>query len=147
MKVILIKDVEKLGNMGDIITAKDGYARNFLIPHGFAKAADDSSMKLVEEHKKRSLRLKEKEKNEAALLAERINNTSCTIAMQAGEEDKLFGAITTDVVAKACEQEGIKVDKHKVELEEPIKKLGVYQIPIKLHPEVVATLKVWVVKK
>lgn len=147
MKVILIGDIGKLGKIGDVVTVKDGYARNFLIPRGLAKMATNSNMKVIEEEKKRLLRLKEKEKQEVLQLADRINNASCTIPMRAGEEDKLFGAVTNDAISKACEIEGIKIDKHNIQLQEPIKQLGVYQVSVKLHPEITATLKVWVVKE
>ncbi|PIU42270.1 MAG: 50S ribosomal protein L9 [Candidatus Omnitrophica bacterium CG07_land_8_20_14_0_80_42_15] len=147
MKVILIKDIENLGVVGDVINVSDGYARNFLIPRGYAKNATPSNLKTVEEEKRKALRLKEKEKEGILLLAEKISNSSFTIPMRAGEEDKLFGAVTTEMIAKACEAEGIKVDKHNIQIDEPIKKLGVYQVKIKLHPEVNATLKLWVVKE
>lgn len=146
MKIILVKDIKGLGKIGDVATVKDGYARNFLIPKGFAKAANASNLKMVEEEKKRLTRLKEKEKKEFLQLADKINSASCTIPVRAGQEDKLFGAVTTDAVARACEAEGIKIDKHNIQLEHPINKLGVYHVGVKLHPEVSATLKVWVVK-
>ena len=80
-------------------------------------------------------------------VAEKINNASCTISMRVGQEDKLFGAVTTEAIAQACQVEGITIDRHTIQLTEPIKQLGVYQIPVKLHPEITATLKVWVVKE
>jgi len=147
MKIILIKDVEKLGKIGDVATVKDGYARNFLLPQGLARPATASNMKVVEEEKKRLAHVKEQEKQKMQELAEKISHISCSISMRAGEEDKLFGAVTTEAIAKACEAEGIQIDKHIIKLDEPIKKLGVYQVPIKLHPEVTATLKVWIVKE
>jgi len=147
MKVILGRDVEKLGKIGDVITVKDGYARNFLIPRGLAKVATASNLKVIEEEKKRLLRLKEKDMDKVRELAEKISNMSCTISVRAGQDDKLFGAVTTEAIAKVCEGEGVAIDKHWVQLDQPIKKMGVYQVPVKLHPEVVATLKLWVVKE
>lgn len=147
MKIILTEDIEKLGGVGDVVTVKDGYARNFLIPRGLAKMATSSNLKIIEEEKKRLLRLKEKEKEEAEKLAKEISNTSCTVSVRAGQDDKLFGAVTAEAIARACEEGDIKIDKHKIQLEQPIKKLGVYQVPVKLHPEVTATLKLWVVKE
>lgn len=147
MKVILINDVKGLGAVGDVVTVKDGYARNYLIPKGLGKVATSSNLKVIEEEKKKLLRIKDKEKARAEELADRIFNTSCTISMRAGQDDKLFGAVTTEAIAKVCEGEGIKIDKHNIQIEQPIKKLGVYQVSVKLHPEVIATLKVWVVKE
>lgn len=147
MKVILRRDVEKLGKIGDVITVKDGYARNFLIPRRLVEVATPSNMKVVEEEKKRLLRLKEKEMAGVRELAQKISNMSCTISVRAGQDDKLFGAITTEAIAEVCEGKGVAIDKHWIQLDEPIKKMGVYQVPVKLHPEVVATLKLWVVKE
>lgn len=147
MKLILLKDVEKLGNSGDIITAKDGYARNYLFPKGFALPATDRNVRAVEAKKKHKAEALEKERQEAQGLAEVISRVSCTIAVEAGKDDKLFGSVTVIDIHNALEAEGVLVDKKKIELKEHISQIGIYQIPIKLHPEVVATLKLWVVKK
>lgn len=146
MKVILTKDIEGLGKVGEVVKVKDGHGRNFLIPKGLAKVATSSNLKVVEEEKKKLLRLEEKEKENGRELAEQISKVSCTISVQAGQDDKLFGTVTTEAIAKVCESEGIKIDKRDICLDEPIKKLGVYQVAVKVHPEVTATLKVWVVK-
>jgi len=146
MKVILTKDIEGLGKVGEVVKVKDGHGRNFLIPKGLAKVAISSNLKVIEEEKKKLLRLKEKEKEKARELAEKISKVSCTISAQAGQDDKLFGTVTTEAIAKVCEGEGIKIDKRDIRLDEPIKKLGVYQAAVKVHPGVTATLKVWVVK-
>lgn len=147
MKIILKQNVETLGKMGDTIEAKEGYVRNYLIPKGLALEANDKNLKIIEREKQELLKKKEKEKKDAQILAEKIKNSSCTITVEAGLDDKLFGVVTNHDIAKAYEQEGLIVDKRLVELKEPIKELGVFYVPIKLHPEVIAEAKVWVVKK
>jgi len=146
MKVILCENIEKLGNTGDTITVKEGYARNFLIPKKLALQASEQNLKAVENIKKKKQLAADKEKEKAQELADRMQKMSCTIAMHAGEEDKLFGAATTADVQQAFEAEGVKLDKRQILLDEPMKELGVYNIPIKLHPEVTANVKVWIVK-
>ncbi len=146
MKVILREDVHSLGNAGDVIEVKNGYARNYLIPRKLAVKAEASQMKRLE-HEKRVLHdRQEKQLKEARTLADKISGTSCTIAVQVGEEDKLFGSVTALDIVESLSKEGITVDKKDVHLEEPIKSLGVFTVPVKLKPEVEAKLKVWVVK-
>ncbi|MFC1667642.1 50S ribosomal protein L9 [Candidatus Omnitrophota bacterium] len=147
MKVILIEDVEKLGSMGDIVQVKDGHARNFLFPGKLARPATDSNLKIVEEIKKKRLLALEKKKKEAEELGEKLSLASCTIPVEAGDDDKIFGSVTGQDIAQAFEQEGFSIDKRKVILEEPIKRLGVYHVAVKLHPEVSCEVKVWVVKR
>ncbi len=147
MKVILIEDVKDIGAMGDIIDVKDGYARNFLFPQNLARQAVNSNLKIIEDIKKKKLINAAKEKKEAEEIKAKIAALSCTIAVEAGEDDKLFGSVTNQGISHAFELEGIMVDKKQIILEEPIKKLGVYNIAVKLHPEVTAEVKVWVVKK
>lgn len=147
MKVILIEDVQNIGSIGDIIQVKDGYARNYLFPKNLAKPATGQNLKIIEEIKKKKSLAITKEKKEAEELKDRISLMSCTLSVEAGEDDKLFGSVTTQDIASAFEEEGILLDKKKIMLEEPIKKLGVYHVAVKLHPEVTAEVKVWVVKK
>jgi len=147
MKVILIEDVKSIGSMGDIIDVKDGYARNFLFPKKLAREAINSNLKIIEDIKKKKLIAQAKEKKEADAIKEKISALSCTIPVEAGEDDKLFGSVTSQDISRAFETEGLVIEKRKIILEEPIKKLGVYNISIKLHPEVIAEVKVWVVKK
>ena len=147
MKVILIEDVKNVGSMGDIIDIKDGFARNFLFPKNLAKIAIGSNLKIVDSIKKKKLVIATKEKKEAEAIMAKIATLSCTIPMEAGEDDKLFGSVTSQDISRAFEMEGLNVEKRKIILEEPIKKLGVYSIAVKLHPEVTAEVKVWVVKK
>ncbi len=146
-KMILLKDVEKLGKSGDVIAVKDGYARNYLIPEGLALSATEGNIKASELNKKHMAETLEKERQEALRLADLISKASCTIAVEAGKDDKLFGSVTNIDVQKALEAEGIIVDKKKVEIKEHISQIGIYQIPVKLHPEITASLKLWVVKK
>ena len=147
MKVILVEDVKSLGSMGDIVDVKDGYARNFLFPGKLARKAISSNLKIVEDIKKKKVIAMAKEKKEAEAMKVKITAFSCTIAVEAGEDDKLFGSVTSQDIHRAFETEGLVIEKRKIILEEPIKKLGVYNIPVKLHPEVTAEVKVWVVKK
>jgi large subunit ribosomal protein L9 len=147
MKIILLDDVEKLGKLGDVVEVKKGYARNFLFPRNLAIEAADKNLKVLEARKRKREQQFAKEKVQTEELANKIASISCTIPMAAGEEDKLFGSVTTENIVEAFRSEGIDIDKKKIHLVEPIKKLGVYQVEIKLHPEITATTKVWVVKK
>ena len=147
MKVILTQDIAGLGSIGDLITVKDGFGRNYLVPQGKALQATSQNMKTLE-HQKRQIREKiDKAKREAERLAARIESVSCTVAKAVGEEDKLFGSVTGMDIEASLKLEGVEIDRKKINLPEPIKSLGIYNIPIKLHPEVTATLKLWVVKE
>ena len=146
MKVILTEDVPSLGKIGDLIQIKDGHARNYLIPKKLAVPANPQNLKAFE-HQKNLLKQKQNRiKREAEKLAEKIEKISCTISKPTGEEDKLFGSVTSLDIEESLKEEGIKIDRKKILLEESIKSLGIYKVPIKLHPEVTAHLKVWVVK-
>lgn len=147
MKVILIDDIKDIGAMGDIIDVKDGFARNFLFPKNLAKEATGANLKVVEEIKKKKSLAAIREKKDSEGIKEKLSVISCTIPVEAGEDDKLFGSVTSQDISHAFELEGFSVDKRKIMLEEPIKKLGVYHVSVKLHPEVTAEVKVWVVKK
>ncbi|MBU1084233.1 MAG: 50S ribosomal protein L9 [Candidatus Omnitrophota bacterium] len=147
MKVIILKDTDKLGEMGDELQVKDGYARNYLIPNGLAIESTKGALRILEEKKREKAKREKKMKEACEKLAEKIAASSCTITMEAGEEDKLFGTVTSEKIANCLSEEGIEVDKKKIVLEEPIKTLGVYNIEIDLHPEVKAQARIWVVKK
>lgn len=147
MKVILTETIQSLGKMGDIVTVKEGYARNFLFPQKKAKPATPQNMRISEALKKR-LAAEEAKKLEAVkALADKIAALSLTISAQVGEEDKLYGSVTADMIAAALKAEGIEIDKKEIVLDEAIKKVGVYQVGVKLHPEIKTTVKVWVVKE
>ncbi|MBN2096976.1 MAG: 50S ribosomal protein L9 [Candidatus Omnitrophica bacterium] len=147
MKIILKKDIEKLGKMGEVVSVKDGFARNFLLPQNLGLAASAANLKVIELEKKKQLLRQEQEKQEAEKLAQRINAFSCTIAVQGEQDGKLFGSVTSQDIVQAYSAEGIIIDKRRIELPEPIKETGVFKINIKLHPEVTAQAKVWVVKE
>jgi large subunit ribosomal protein L9 len=146
MKVVLLDDIPKLGKMGDLIQTKDGYARNYLLPKGLAAPANPQNLKNIEHQKTLLTQKQNRVKRDAEKLAQRIEKVSCTISKPAGEEDKLFGSVTSLDIEESLNEEGLKIDRKKILLEEPIKSLGIYKVPIKLHPEVTANIKIWVVK-
>lgn len=147
MKVILLETIDRLGKMGDVISVKEGYARNYLIPKNKARPATPGNMKTLEALKVKQAAEEAKKLDEARALADKISSLSLTIGAQSGEEDKLFGSISNDMISAALSEEGITIDKREIVLDEPIKKLGVYQVTVKVHPDLKASLRVWVVKK
>ncbi len=147
MLVILKENVEKLGDIGDVVNVKDGFARNYLLPQGLAEASSPEKVEMIKALKEKQKVEEEKSKEEAQMLAEKLKHTSCTITVAAGAEDKLYGAVTSADIAKVLANEGIDVGKKKIVLEEPIKKLGIYTIPVKLATDVVTEFKLWVVKE
>jgi large subunit ribosomal protein L9 len=146
MEVVLKKDHEKLGKAMDVVNVKDGYARNFLIPQGIAVVATEGNRKAVAESKRLSEKREEKKLKEARVQAKKIEKVPCTIKVKVGEEDKLFGSVTTQEIADFLAKEGFAVEKRAIELEEPIKQLGVYTVRVNLYKDEYAKLKVWVVK-
>ncbi len=147
MKLILVKDVDKLGRAGDIVNVKEGYARNFLLPNNKARAATPGNIKLLEARRKKEALEDERKVASARALADRLSNLSLTIFMEAGEEDKLFGSVTSDMISDRLKDEGIEIGKKDIIIEEQIKKLGVYQVAARIHPLVKADLRVWIIKK
>ena len=147
MKIILCQTIDRLGRAGDCVNVKEGYARNYLFPKNLAKEATPGNIKSLESLKKKQAIEDENKLKDARALAEKIAALSITISAKAGEEEKLFGAVTSDMVSKALEPEGVSIDKKDIVIDDPIKKLGVYQIGVKLHPEVKATLRIWIVKE
>lgn len=147
MKVILREDVENLGKIGDIVEVAGGFGRNYLLPHGLAVKASTKNLK-EQEHQKRLVQVRmDRQKRDAEALAGSLDSVSCTIARKTGEEEKLYGSVTTRDIEEALKQEGISIDRRRILLEEPIKKLGVYTVPVKLHTDVTGSIKVWVVKQ
>lgn len=146
MKVILREELKGLGKAGDVIDVKDGYARNYLIPRDLAVKADPGRMRQLEHEKKVLQDRRDKKLKEARNMAEKIEKTSCTIHVQVGEEEKLYGSVTAMDIVESLGKEGMEVEKRAIHLEEPIRSLGVFTVPVKLMPEVEAKLKVWVVK-
>jgi large subunit ribosomal protein L9 len=147
MKVILRQNTEGLGQIGEVVDVKDGYARNFLIPRKLAYAALKGNIKALEEEKKTLSKKREQELNAAETLAAELEKVSVTIPVQVGEEDKIFGSVTTQMISDALKEKGHELDKRKIEIDEPIKALGIYGVSIKLHPSVSAKIKVWVVRE
>lgn len=147
MKVILRKDVENLGLIGDIVDVSNGYARNYLIPKGFGFVATPQNLKRFEEEKKKEEAKRKKEKIDLEALKVKIESLSYTILRKTEQENKFFGSITPTDISEALLAKGIEVDKRKIEIPEPIKEFGIYTIPVKLHPEVEAHIKIWVVKE
>ena len=147
MKVILKADIERLGKVGEVVTVTPGYARNFLLPRALAFEATENNLARIEVDKKRYVKVQAKARLEAEAQAAKLNALSLTIRQPAGESDKLFGTVTTMDIAAALEKEGFAIDKRHITIEEPIKSLGIYTVPVKLAPEVSAALKVWVVRE
>ena len=147
MKVILRNNVEKLGNAGDMVDVKPGFGRNYLIPRGLALLANKANQAVYENEKKQVALHVAKERQVAEELQQKLEAASVTIAVTTGENDQLFGSVTTQDIADNLNSQGIEIDKRKITLEEPIKALGLYTVDVKLHTEVVGKVKVWVVKK
>lgn len=147
MKIILREDLKKLGKCGEVVEVKDGFARNYLIPKNLAIAATRGNLKAIEEVvRQKKLRDNKSLRKDQRLKAE-IEKISVTAEVAVGEEDKVFGSVTTQQIAELMKEKGFVIDRHQIELEEPLKALGVYTIPIKISSEVQANLKLWVVKK
>lgn len=147
MKVILKEDVKNIGNMGQILDVADGFARNYLVPRGLAMEANVKNIKSLE-HVKRVVQEKAKKvKSQAQDLSTRIANITVVIKAKAGEEGKLFGSVTTMDIAEQLKNEGVDIDKKKISLDEPIKRLGTYTVNIKLHPEVSTPFQVEVIEE
>lgn len=147
MQVILQEDIAKLGKAGEVVSVREGFGRNFLLPQKKAVLADPKNLKQLD-HQKRSIAAKQqKARKVAGEFADKLGKLSITIAREVGEEDKLFGSVTIKDVADALRAEGHIIDRHNIQLAAPIKELGIFDIPVKVHSEVTATVKVWVVKK
>lgn len=143
------QDVDKLGKTGEVVKVKSGYARNFLIPRGLALPATIANLKKLEQENQRKISQIEKIKKDAEQLKTKLTNLSLTIPVLTlrNNDERLYGSITQSDISGLLKEEGFDIDKNSIILEEPIKSLGIYEIPIKLQPEVLTTIKVWVVKK
>lgn len=144
MKVILKENIETLGHIGDVVKVAPGYARNYLLPKGLAVEATEKNAKELEHHKRQLAYKKNKAMESARLLAGKLEALSISLAHKAGEEGKLFGSVTNMEIAAALKAQGFDIDRKTITLHDPIKQLGEYSIPVKVHPEVSATLKVTV---
>ncbi len=147
MKIILRQDHEKLGKTGDIVDVKDGYARNYLIPKRIGYAASAGNLHALEEEKKQHAGREQKELRQSQRLAAELEKTSVTLKVKVGEDEKLFGSVTTQMIADALKEKGLTLDKRIIELDEPIKALGIYSVNVKLHADVAGKVKVWVVRE
>ena len=147
MKIILSQDIDALGKTGEVVSVKGGYARNYLIPRGMAVVATDRNMRVLEQEIQTRQRQLDKDRRVAEVLAEELSKVSLTAAVAVGEEDRIFGSVTSQDVAGLLKEKGHDIDKKKILLTEPIKALGIYTVDIKLHPEVTANVRVWVVKE
>lgn len=145
MKVILTTEIDSLGLEGDVVNVANGYGRNYLIPKGLALEANNQNMKMMEMQKKKIDGRRLKARETAEKVKEEIKEKVVTIAQKVGEEDKLYGSVTSMDIADEMERMGISIDRRKIILDRPIKSLGEYEVSVKLHPEVTGTLKVVVV--
>lgn len=146
-EVLLMSDVSGLGSEGDVVTVADGYARNFLLPRKLGAPVSEATRRQLA--KVREVRQQEKADAVAVArsAAERLSDASCTIAVRVGEEERLYGSVTAGDIANALQGQGIEIDRHTIDMEHPIKELGVFDVPVRLHPEVEATVRVWVVEE
>ena len=145
MKIILREDMDALGLEGDIVDVANGYGRNYLIPKGIALEANTQNIKLLETQRKKIEIKRLKAKEEAEKVKERLADVMITISQKAGEEDKLYGSVTSMDIAAHLEKQGILIDRKKISMDKPIKALGEYDVPIRLYPEVTGSIKVTVV--
>ena len=147
MKIILREDVQDVGAAGQTVDVKDGFGRNFLIPRNLAIPATKANLKAVGEIAKQKTIREKKRRRGAEIIKDKIERLSLSAEVLVGDEDKVFGSVTNNDLVHLMEAEGVIVDKRAIELEEPIKALGVYTVPVKIDNDVVANLKVWVIKK
>jgi large subunit ribosomal protein L9 len=147
MEVILNKDVEKIGKAGAVVRVKEGFARNFLFPHNLAQPATAGSLKKLEQVQQLKSAQLNKIKEEMIQVKNRLSGLALTISALTQGEEKLYGSINAQDISEALKEEGFTIDKNMIDLVEPIKSLGIYEVSVKLHPEVVATIKLWVVRK
>tara|TARA_B100001146_G_scaffold206674_1_gene201517 strand:+ start:227 stop:673 length:447 start_codon:yes stop_codon:yes gene_type:complete len=146
MDVILLKDVDNLGTAGDVVKVKPGFARNYLVPQGIALRASKQNLAISEERKRVIRNRAGKAQKVYIILSNTITKTELTIEVQVGEEERLFGSVTSQDIHQALLDKGISVDRHAIQLEEPIKALGVYNVPVKVTPDLIPELKLYVIK-
>ena len=147
MKVILLRDVESLGSAGEVVQVKSGFARNFLIPQRQALVASDTNVAQFESKRKQHAAVSERERRAAEAVAKRLEADSITAQVRVGEEDRLFGSVTVQNIADLLAEKDYDIDRRAIQLEEPIRALGVYTIDVRLHADVTAKVKLWVVKE
>lgn len=147
MRIVLREDIDKLGRRGEIVDVAAGYARNFLLPKGKALAATEGNLKVVERERRRYVLTQAKEREEAAAVASRLAGIACTIVRKVGENEQLYGSVTSADIADYLAKEGVVIDKRRILLDEPLKTLGIYTVPVKVHADVMGEVRVWVVKE
>ncbi len=147
MEVILREDIEKLGSRGEVVKVSSGYARNFLLPRRLAVEATEANKKIVEQERQAHLRREAKEKSEAEDLAKLLSAVTVSMSQKAGEQDQLFGSVTAKDIAEALEKQNYTIERRKIQMAEPIKQLGEFKVPIRLHRDVTAEITVVVSKE
>ncbi len=147
MEIILRQAVENLGKTGDVVNVKPGYARNYLLPHGLAYEATPGNLKRIQQERERLDAAENDRRSTAQGLAEKLEQVSLTFSARVGEEGKLFGSVTSTDIAAQLESQGFHIEKRQIDLHEPIKALGVYRVPIRLHADVKPEVRVWVIKQ
>jgi len=147
MEVILRQAVEKLGHTGDVVNVSNGYARNYLLPRGVAYVATEGNKRRIEQERQRLEAAEESRRAGARDLAEKLEQVSLTFSARVGEEGKLFGSVTSADIAAQLAAQGLSIEKRQIDLHEPIKALGVYRVPVRLHADVHPEIKVWVIKQ
>ncbi|MDO8675779.1 MAG: 50S ribosomal protein L9 [Candidatus Omnitrophota bacterium] len=147
MNIILTQDMKDLGHIGDVVRVKDGYARNYLLPRQMAMAATASNIKRMEKEKAGRQAVYEQQKVQAQAKAAVVAKISLTVAVEVNDQEKMYGAVPETEILKALAAEGQKVDKKDLVIEKPVEELGIFEIGVKLHPEVIAKVRLWVTKK
>ena len=147
MKIILRADIDRLGKIGEVVNVAPGFARNYLIPKKLAYSANAGNLKRIEFEKRRAEQVAFRELEETRKLAAKMKDLSLTFQVKVGEEERLYGSVTPADISEEAAKQGFDIDRRKVVLDEPIKQLGVYTVGVRLHPEVIAEIKVWVVKE
>ena len=146
-EIILMSDVKGLGVEGDVVKVAEGYARNYLLPRKLAAPVTQATRRQLEKKQKERQERQAAERESAEKIAAQIEQTSCTITVKAGPEGKLFGSVSSADVVASLKEQGIEIDRHQLKLDEPLRELGVFNVAVELHPELQATLKVWVVEE
>ena len=147
MEIILRQAVENLGKPGDVVNVKSGYARNYLLPHGLAYEATPGNLKRIQQERDRLEAAENERRGAAQGIAEKLEQVSLTFSARVGEEGKLFGSVTATDIAQQLEAQGFHIEKRQIDLHEPIKALGVYRVPVRLHADVKPEIRVWVIKQ
>jgi large subunit ribosomal protein L9 len=147
MEIILRQAVENLGKTGDVVKVKSGYARNYLLPHGLAYEATPGNLKRIKQERDRLEAAENERRTAAQTFAERLEQVSLTFSARVGEEGKLFGSVTAADIQAQLETQGFHIERRQIDLHEPIKALGVYRVPIRLHADVKPEVRVWVIKQ